>query len=212
MSLNTSVLKPNESLCRYVSRDSRLQYVATDKKAWENTDPMWIYHFVTSIDNTSIADKIVKQVWYVPRTLQDTFKRALVLEVGLQLSKGVHWGRSPQVMQISTSVSCHHNGLEGYVHARSNACWKCGGLGHFQKDCKASLNPQGGDRDDAALSDTNPTIGRMSHTVTMSMSITDLTFKAILKELVSLTIDNIRAFCSNPRLLQSSCSTLYKWY
>ena len=28
-----------------------------------------------------------------------------------------------------------------------------GGLGHFQKDCRATLNPQGGDRDDTALSD-----------------------------------------------------------
>ena len=33
------------------------------------------------------------------------------------------------------------------------------GLGHFQKDCKATLNAQGGDRDGTALSDTNPTVG-----------------------------------------------------
>ena len=70
-------------------------------------------------------------------------------------------------MQVSTSACCHHNGREGCVHqinvrdsqARSNACWKCGGWSHFQKDCKATLNPQGGDRKDAALPDTNPPIG-----------------------------------------------------
>ena len=39
--------------------------------------------------------------------------------------------------------------------ARSNACWKCGGLAPFQKDCKFTLNSQGGDRDDLALSSQN---------------------------------------------------------
>ena len=53
---------------------------------------------MTSINNTNIADKIAKQVQYAPRTLQDAFKRALILEAGLQLAEGVHLGRSPQVM------------------------------------------------------------------------------------------------------------------
>ena len=60
----------------------------------ENTDPKRIYTFVTSI-NTGIADKIAKHVQYTPGILQDTFKRALALEAGLQLAKGVHLGRSP---------------------------------------------------------------------------------------------------------------------
>ena len=46
------------------------------------------------MNNTSIADKIAKQVWYTPRTLQAAFKRAFTLEAGLQLDKGVHLGRS----------------------------------------------------------------------------------------------------------------------
>ena len=61
------------------------------------------------------------------------------------------------------------------------ASWNCGGLVHFQKDCKATLNSQGNDRDDLALCDTNPIIGQMSHTLTVSMPIVNLTFKAILK-------------------------------
>ena len=140
---------------------------------------------------------------YAHRTLQDAFRRALSLEAGLQLAEGVHLGRSPQVKQVSTSESCHHDSLEGCVHqanvrdsgARSNAFWKCGGLGHFQKDCKATLNVQGGDREDAVLSDANSTIGQTSHTLTTSMQITNLTFKAILKELVSTVIGNRRTFC-----------------
>ena len=34
-------------------------------------------------------------MWYAPRTLQDAFKKALTLEAGLQLAKGVYLGRSP---------------------------------------------------------------------------------------------------------------------
>ena len=61
-----------------------------------------IYHFVAGISNTNIADKIAKQVRYAHRTLQDAFKRALTLEAGLQLAEGVHLGKFPQVMQVST--------------------------------------------------------------------------------------------------------------
>ena len=78
----------------------------------------------------SIAYKIAKQVWYAPKILQDAFERALAPEAGLQLAKGVHLGRSPQVMQVFTSASCHHNRLKGCIHqvnardsqTRSNAC------------------------------------------------------------------------------------------
>ena len=125
MSLNTIMQKPSESLHVYVSRYSRLHYAATIKTVQENTDPMRIYHFVANINqylywqvinNSSIADKIAEQVWYTLRTLQDAFGRALTLETGLQLAKGVHFGRSPQMIQVYTGTSCHHNGLKGCVH------------------------------------------------------------------------------------------------
>ena len=90
MSLNTILQKPNESLHIYVSRYNRLYYTATDETTLDNRDPMRINHFVTSINNTSIADKIAKQVWYALRTLQDIFIRPLAFEAGLQLAKGVH--------------------------------------------------------------------------------------------------------------------------
>ena len=113
-------------------------------------------------------------------------------------------------MQVSTSVACHHDDLEGCLHqvnvrdnwTRSNASWKSGGLGHFQKiqkDCKATLNPQGDDWDDAALSDTIPTISKMGNTLTASMPITNLTFKAVLKELISSAFGNWKAFCPKPQ-------------
>ena len=68
--------------------------------------------FCQYINNTSIAEKIAKQGQYAPQTLQDAFERALTLEAGLKLAKGVHLGRSPQVMQVSTSAPCHHDSLK----------------------------------------------------------------------------------------------------
>ena len=44
---------------------------------------MRTYHFVASINNTNVADKIAKQVWYTLTTLQDAVM-AEVLEPNLQ--------------------------------------------------------------------------------------------------------------------------------
>ena len=70
--------------------------------------------------------------------------------------------------------------------------WRTGPL---PKGLQGYLNFQGSDGEDLALSDTNPTISQMSHTLTTSMLITDLPFTVILKELVSLAIGNRKAFC-----------------
>ena len=48
---------------------------------------------------------------YAPRTLQDAFKRTLTLETGLQLAKGVHLGRSPQMMQVPPAIRMESNGV-----------------------------------------------------------------------------------------------------
>ena len=109
-------------------------------------------------------------------------------------------------MQVSTSVPCHHDGVNGCIyqvnvrdsHTRPNACWKCGGLDHFQKDYKVTVKSHIGDRDDTTLSDPSHTIGWINHTLTTSTPITDLTFKAILKEWVKSAIGNKRAF--HPKL------------
>ena len=97
-----------------------------------HTDTMRIYHSVTSKNNMSTAHKIAEQVRYALRTLEDAFERALTREAGLHLAKGAYLGRSPQVMQVSTSASCHHYRLNGCIHqfnvrdseARSNTCWR----------------------------------------------------------------------------------------
>ena len=66
--------------------------------AGTNTDPTKLYHFITSINNMSIADKIAKKVRDAPRKLQNVFMKALTLEAGLHLAKGVHLWRFSQVI------------------------------------------------------------------------------------------------------------------
>ena len=45
---------------------------------------MHIYHFVMSINNTTIVDTIIKEVRDAPKMLQKTFAKVLILEAGLQ--------------------------------------------------------------------------------------------------------------------------------
>ena len=69
------------------------------------------------------------------------------------------------------------------------------------------LNPKGGDREYLALSDTNPTNSQMSHTLIVSMPITNLTFKTILKKLVSSAIINTKTLCLKPQTAVTSPSS-----
>ena len=77
--------------------------------------------------------------------------------------------------------------------------------GPLPKNCKVNLHSQLSDGDDTTLYDPSHTISQMSHTLTTSTPVTDLTFKTILKELVCLAIGNIRAFHQK---LQSTPKTL----
>ena len=49
-----------------------------------------------------------------PRMQQDAFKTVETLQAGLQLAEGIHLGRLPQVMQVSTYAQeqCNHKGLD----------------------------------------------------------------------------------------------------
>ena len=70
VTLSNIMQKVNESLCIHMFHHSRLQYAAVDKTACENIDPTRIYHFIASINNTSIAEKIAMQVQDTTRCIQ----------------------------------------------------------------------------------------------------------------------------------------------
>ena len=95
-----------------------------------DTDPSRWYRFLTSITNTTIADKITRSE-SLPQNLQQCFERALRLEASLQLSKGVNMARRTTVMNVDLEGEEEINPIKD-ARARSNACYKCNEVGHFQ--------------------------------------------------------------------------------
>ena len=84
--------------------------------------------------NTTIADKITRSE-SLPQNLQQCFGKALRLEASLQLSEGVNMARRTTVMNINLDGEEEKNLIKD-MRARSNACYKCGEVGHCQRDCK----------------------------------------------------------------------------
>ena len=86
--LENMAQKPNEPLCLYIYGYSKLHKAVTQKDACQDTDPSRWFRFLTSITNTSIADKVTR-CKTLPHTLQQCFEKALEYEASFQLSEGV---------------------------------------------------------------------------------------------------------------------------
>ena len=132
--LENMTQKPNEPLRLYIFRYSKIHKSVTKRDACYDTDPSRWFRFLTSITNTTIADKITRSE-FLPQNLQQCFEKALRLEASLQLSEGVNMARRTTVMNVDVDTDDEVNLIKD-VRARSNACYKCGEMGHFQRDCK----------------------------------------------------------------------------
>ena len=126
--------KLNEPLRLYIFRYSKIHKSLTKRDACYDTDPSRWLRFLTRVTNTTIADKIT-QSEFLPQNLQQCFEKALRLEASLQLLEGVNMARKTTVMNVEVDTNDEVN-LIKEVRARSNACYKCGEVGHFQQDCK----------------------------------------------------------------------------
>ena len=71
----------------------------------------------------------------MPQNLQQCFEKALRLEASLQLSEGVNMACKTTVMNVEVDADDEVNLIKD-IRARLNACYKCGEVGHFQRDCK----------------------------------------------------------------------------
>ena len=87
--LENMTQKPNEPLRLYTFRYSKIHKSVMKRDASYDTDPSRSFRFLTSIINTTIADKITRSE-FLPQNLQQCFEKALRLEASLQLSEGVN--------------------------------------------------------------------------------------------------------------------------
>ena len=71
----------------------------------------------------------------MPQNLQQSFEKALRLEASLRLSDGDNMAQKTPVMNVDIDSEDELNLIKD-ARARSNACYKCGEVGHFQSDCK----------------------------------------------------------------------------
>ena len=152
--------RPNESLRLYIFRYSKIHRSVTKRDACYNTDPSRWLRFLTSITNTTIMDKIT-QSEFLPQNLQQCFKKALRLEASLQLSEGVNMACKTTVMNVEVDTDDEVNLIKD-IRVRSNACYKCREVGHFQRDCKYDGDkPTNGQQEQEGSFDSyDPVVGK----------------------------------------------------
>ena len=181
--LENMTQKPNEPLRLYIYRYSKLCKAVTQKDAAQDTDPSRWFRFLTSITNTSIADKVT-QSKTLPHNLQQCFKKALEYEASFQLSEGVNMARKTTIMNVNVEDEDEVN-LVRDARARSNACYKCGEMGHFQRDCQYDGDKPSSDKQPLqTTSDAyDPVVGKW---MTNLVATTPVTAKAMQNLLLEL--------------------------
>ena len=97
--LENMTQEPNEPLRLYIFRYSKIHKSVTKRDTCYDTDPSRWFRFLTSITNTTIADKITRSE-FLPQNLQQCFEKALRLEASLQLSEGVNMARKTTIMNV----------------------------------------------------------------------------------------------------------------
>ena len=181
--LENMTQKPNEPLRLYIFRYSKIHKSVTKRDACYDTDPSRWFRFLTSITNTTIADKITRSE-FLPQNLQQCFEKALRLEASLQLSEGVNMAQRTMVMNVDVDTDDEVNLIKD-VRARSNACYKCGEMGHFQRDCKydGDKPTDGWQEQDGSFDSYDPVVGKWMTNLVATTPITTKAMKSLYAEL-----------------------------
>ena len=175
--------RPNEPLRLYIYRYSKLHKAVTQKDAAQDTDPSKWFRFLTSITNTSIADKVTRSR-ILPHNLQQCFEKALEYEASFQLSEGVNMACKMTIMNVN--VEEDEVNLVRDARARSNACYKCGEMGHFQCDCQYDGDKPSSDKAQLKQTTTDandPVVGKWMTNLVATTPVTAKAMQSLLLEL-----------------------------
>ena len=144
-------------------------------------------YFLCKLQNSRIANKVAQSKEfqnYDQFSLQHCFKKALELEGTYQVSEGVNMVRLTDVLHMyhdeDDEEMCEINQINRDNKARNNACWKCGEVGHFAREC-----PLG----DTKIQDRYA--GKIQHTYTGTTPVTEKMWQDLMEKAISATANNI---------------------
>ena len=175
--------KPMKPLRLYIYHYSKLHKAVTQKDACQDTDPSRWFRFLTSITIPLLQTKLTRSKT-LPHNLQKCFEKALEYEASFQLSEGVNMACKTSVMNINVEEEDEVNFIKD-ARARSNACFKCGEMGHFQCNCqyngdKPSDNQAQGQ---TAVDSYDPVVGKWMTNLVATTPITAKAMQSLLLEL-----------------------------
>ena len=120
----------------------------------------------------------------LPHNLQQCFEKALEYKASFQLSKGVNMAQKTTIMNVNVEEEDKVNFVKD-ARAKSNACFKCGEMGHFQCDCQyngdkpSDSQAQG----QTALDSYDPNIGKWMTNLVATTPVTAKAMQSLILEL-----------------------------